>query len=88
MSKENLRHDDCRNFIPIDVAKGYCNAQKMNVLIDTPVCKQFKTLPKCKVCSHFSGPDEKSLGTCAGFKDNYWTYADLRAVACEMYKAR
>ncbi|MFZ5754411.1 MAG: 4-hydroxyphenylacetate decarboxylase small subunit [Bacillota bacterium] len=88
MTKGNLKHDDCRNFIPIDVAKGFCNVKKMNVLIDTPACEQFKALPKCKVCVNFTVPDEKSLGTCVGFKDNYWTYADLRAVTCEMYKAK
>ena len=36
--KNNVNHSDCQNFIPIDVAKGYCNMLKANVVIDSPVC--------------------------------------------------
>lgn len=88
MKKENLNHSDCRNFIPVDVAKGYCNAHKMEILIDGDICPKFDTLPKCKNCLNFTDIDEKSMGTCQGFKDKYWTYADLKAVTCECYQGK
>jgi len=88
MDKNNLKHHDCRNFIPIDVAKGICNAKKMVVLIDSDICPKFKALPKCKNCGNFKNPDDKSIGNCVGFSDNYWVYADLKAVTCEKYQAQ
>jgi 4-hydroxyphenylacetate decarboxylase small subunit len=84
---QDLRHDDCRNFIPIDVAKGICSCSQEIVLIDSLVCDKFAELAKCKVCSNFIKPDDKMLGICAGFKDGYWTYGDLKAVTCEKYLA-
>ncbi len=88
MSKAELRHDDCRNFIPIDVAKGFCNAKKMNVMIDTPVCGKFEALPKCKNCANFKDATEDNMGKCVGFDDGYWAFADLKAANCEKYEAK
>ncbi len=88
MSKANLNHADCRNFVPVDVAKGLCLAHNKEILIDGPACPKFETLPKCKNCSKFTDVNDKALGNCRGFKDKYWTYADLKAVNCEMYSAQ
>lgn len=84
---KDLNHSDCRNFIPVDVAKGICQLKNKQVLIDTPVCERFVQLPKCKFCSNFTvNQKEKTLGTCEAGKDKPWTYADLPAVNCEMFK--
>lgn len=86
---EGLNHTDCRNFVPVDVAKGICGLRNEKVLIDTPVCEKFDSLPKCKNCVCFGDVDEEGLGVCkADEKRTPWTYADLPAVTCGMYKAK
>lgn len=85
---QDLRHDDCRNCIPIDVAKGICNFTQEIVLIDHQVCSKFAELVKCKICSHFKKPDDKMIGICTGFNDSYWTYGDLKAVTCAKFSRK
>ena len=81
-------HSDCRNFIPVDVAKGYCNLLKSNVLVDSSVCSNFFQIAKCKVCAQFGKPDEKGFGHCNGFNDDYWSFGELKATNCEMFQAK
>ncbi|HHW39766.1 MAG TPA: 4-hydroxyphenylacetate decarboxylase small subunit [Syntrophomonadaceae bacterium] len=89
MNGKELKHHDCRNFIPVDVAKGICNVHKQMVLIDTPVCEKFRTLPKCKNCAHFTAdPGQDTMGTCEAEKTKPWTFADLITVTCENYSAK
>lgn len=88
MAKTTLKHHDCRNFIPIDVAKGICSLTNQTLLIDGEVCPKFVEIAKCKNCSNFKNPDEKMIGSCVGFKDDYWTYADLKGVLCEKYQSK
>lgn len=86
---EGLNHSDCRNFIPVDVAKGICGLRNENVLIDTPVCDKYVTLPKCKNCACFTEDVDEGFGVCkADEKMNPWTFAELHAVACEMYRGK
>lgn len=87
---EGLNHTDCRNFIPIDVAKGICRVQDKRILIDTPICDNFDALPKCKNCAYFAEDGgEEGLGVCqADEKRTPWTFADLPAVTCGMYRTR
>ena len=86
MANENMKHSDCANFSPIDVAKGICRLSNEMVLIDTPVCKSFKEVSKCKNCSSFKDPNKDNIGTCVGLKKQSWTYGELNAVTCEGYK--
>lgn len=86
--KDKVNHSDCQNFIPIDVAKGFCNAIKSNVLIDSPVCPKFSQIAKCKTCCHFLNQDEKGIGQCGGFQDGFWAYSELKAKNCEMYQTK
>ena len=88
MAKITSKHHDCRNFIPIDVAKGICNLINQNVLIDSDVCPEFAEISKCKNCSNFKDPDETMVGNCVGFADNYWTYGNLNGVLCEKYQSK
>lgn len=85
MNKSQCNHSDCRSFIPIDVAKGFCLNNNTEVLIDGEPCPKFEAVAKCKNCSNFVSPDEKGIGTCKGFADNYWTMAELKTVTCEKY---
>ncbi|MDK2824075.1 MAG: 4-hydroxyphenylacetate decarboxylase small subunit [Clostridia bacterium] len=82
-----LKHSDCRNFAPVDVAKGICRIKNELIFIDSSVCNKFVTLPKCKNCSNFV-PDKDHMGTCKGFKDNYWAYEENIAVTCEEYAVK
>jgi len=83
----NFKHHDCRNFLPVDAAKGICNRTKQMVLIDSPVCENFNELPKCRNCSNYAagGMDKETLGICEAGSTKPWTFEDLIAVNCEMY---
>lgn len=82
----NVRHNDCQQFIPVDVAKGICGQSGAEVFIDTAVCPAFCQAAKCKTCRHFTAGKD-TLGTCHGFAQPDWTYADLAAGHCEKYQA-
>lgn len=91
MAKEvkGLNHTDCRNFIPVDVAKGICRVSGEKVLIDTDVCDKMVPMPKCKNCAGFvKGVNEDNIGVCTADKKEPWTYGELPAVTCEMYRAK
>lgn len=86
MTNQDLKHNDCRNFIPVDVAKGICRLTEQLILIDSPVCKNFSVLPKCKNCCHFSpSQTEEFIGVCGAESNKPWTYSELIAVTCHMY---
>ena len=87
MAKNN--HADCRNFTPIDVAKGICHANNDSIiLIDSETCPMFTPIAKCKCCKCFIGADENNIGICDGFKKKDWTYGDLKAVYYEQFTSK
>jgi len=88
MSDKAFNHSDCYNFIPIDVAKGICNINNKEILIDGSICSDFEALPKCKHCKNFTEPDENGMGICTGFADNAWTFGELKVTTCEKYDFR
>ncbi|MFQ9524101.1 MAG: 4-hydroxyphenylacetate decarboxylase small subunit [Phascolarctobacterium faecium] len=51
MAKNN--HADCRNFTPIDVAKGICHANNDSIIFDGETCPMFTPIAKCKCCKCF-----------------------------------
>ena len=80
------KHSDCANYIPIDVAKGICQANgDITVQIDTPTCPKFTPGFKCKFCSHYQA-GEQNMGTCTGFEDRFWAFADNDAKNCEKFE--
>ena len=81
-------HSDCTNFIPVDVAKGLCNLHNQEIMAPGDICSDFEETPKCKNCSHFTEPNEKGMGNCKGFADDFWTFGDLRTGNCENYLAK
>jgi 4-hydroxyphenylacetate decarboxylase small subunit len=85
MSQNTLRHNDCMNFLAVDVTKGICRRTNELVLIDSEVCGSFTTLPKCKNCAFFKENGQETIGTCTAEKAQPWTFQDLIAVTCELY---
>lgn len=83
--EQTNRHMDCRNYAPVDVAKGICHARKEMVLADTEACELFTRLPKCKHCQHYIPGAEEYLGSCSAVKILPMTYPDLASVTCEWF---
>ena len=79
-----LRHNDCRNFCFVDVAKGLCRRTQELVLIDSDTCTHFERLPKCKFCAHYTANGD-STGVCKAEKGEPWAYAEMIAVTCDMF---
>ena len=78
-------HKDCRNYAPIDVAKGICHVRKEIILADGTSCESFERLPKCKHCQHYVPGSEAHLGTCQAETTRPMTYPDLIGVTCEWF---
>ncbi len=83
--EQGFKHLDCRNFAPVDVAKGICHNRKQMTLADGETCELFERLPKCKHCVSYSAGDEGYLGTCEASAARPMTYPDLIGVTCEWF---
>ena len=86
-------HRDCRNFAPVDVAKGICHLTKQMVPSDGDACPKFDRIEKCRWCANFTADKGKiEMGMCeaSGGKNvpKFIAYPDMVAVTCEMYKAK
>jgi len=79
------KHNDCRNFVTVDVSKGICRRTGDLILIDTNTCEHFTELPKCKNCAAFAAGNEENIGICQAEKTEHWTYPELMAVTCAWY---
>lgn len=82
-------HRDCRNFAPIDVAKGICHGSKATIPADGDSCPKFDRTPKCRYCTNYTpDPVKVELGTCEASKNvpKFIAYPDMVAVTCEWYK--
>lgn len=86
MENESMNHSDCVNFAPVDALKGICRCSNNLILIDTPVCENFKETCKCKNCINFKDPDSNNIGICVGLNKDAWTSGELYAVTCGGYK--
>lgn len=82
--ENNLKHMDCRNYAPLDVAKGICHRTKEVVLADAEHCEDFKATQKCKFCKHFVGTGQH-LGVCDAVPGRPMTYPELISVTCENF---
>jgi len=80
------KHMDCRNYAPVDVAKGICHRTKELVAADGDRCEHSVPMPCCKLCAHFTSTADY-LGTCSAVATKPMTYPDLIAVTCEMFAA-
>ena len=82
-----MKHSDCVNFCPIDVAKGICRVSNQMIFVDTEVCGDFTEASKCRNCGNFRNQNKDNIGTCVGLKKESWTFAELSAVTCEGYRS-
>ncbi len=82
------KHLDCRNYAPVDVAKGICHRTKELVLADEAHCDHFTATQKCKFCLHYTAGAEQFIGTCEAGPNTPMTYPDLIAVTCEVFVAK
>jgi 4-hydroxyphenylacetate decarboxylase small subunit len=87
MSEKLQRHCDCRNYAPVDVIKGICHRTKDLIMGDDAQCPKFVQLAKCKACANYTAGNEEFMGTCNAEASKPWTYPDLIAVTCDMFKA-
>lgn len=76
---------DCRNYAPVDVAKGICHRSKQTVLADDPNCEFFEPTQKCKFCAHYVPSQEEQMGLCGAVPNKPWTYPELITVTCEWF---
>ena len=89
MSQTKHPHRDCRNFAPVDVAKGICHLSKKVIPADGDQCQNFDQIPKCRWCQNFKAdPDTVEIGTCEASMNTpkFMAYPDMVSVTCEMYK--
>ena len=83
--EQGFKHLDCRNFAPVDVAKGICHIRKRITLADGESCELFERLPKCRHCTNYSPGKEEYLGICEASTSRPMTYPDLIGVTCEWF---
>jgi 4-hydroxyphenylacetate decarboxylase small subunit len=83
--EQGFKHLDCRNFAPVDVAKGICHIRKQMTLADGESCELFERLPKCKHCANYTPGEEEYLGICKASTGRPMTYPDLSGVTCEWF---
>jgi hypothetical protein len=67
---KNDIHVDCEQYVPVDVFKGLCRADKQIVMADEKACKGFKAVQKCKHCKNFKTTTD-NLGRCMDKADAY-----------------
>ena len=84
----SYKHSDCRNFAPVDVAKGICHRKKELILADGDLCENFIELPKCKHCQNYLPGGEEYLGLCNASQPAVMAYPDLISVTCEYFAWR
>ncbi len=82
------KHLDCRNYAPVDVAKGICHRTKELVQADSDHCEHFMPTHKCKFCSHYKAGSEQFIGICAAGPNSPMTYPDLITVTCTAFTAK
>ena len=83
--EQRLKHLDCRNFAPVDVAKGICHVKKQLILADGESCETFQKLPKCKHCQNYVPGEQGYIGICEASVARPMAYPDLIAVTCDHF---
>lgn len=74
-----MNHIDCQYYLATDVFKGICKRTKEPINADESACSEFKQVPKCKHCQHFS-MQSIDLGLCM---NEVMTYPDMKALTCK-----
>jgi 4-hydroxyphenylacetate decarboxylase small subunit len=75
-------HKDCKNYLAVDVFKGICKVDKININADDESCEKFSQIEKCRYCLNYSSTDE-FLGRCMQKAD---AYPDMIAKTCDIFE--
>lgn len=83
MGKTEYAHRDCRNYAPLDAARGICHKTKEVVAADEKNCECFSCLPRCCRCSNYAADESKpQVGICRRSPNNFLAYGDMTAKTC------
>jgi len=82
MSMKAPCHQDCRDYIPVDVFRGICRVKDWCLISDAGACELFFPVKKCKFCSSYR-ESEGELGTCGGTTP---AYPGMIAKTCEDFE--
>lgn len=75
-------HEDCAEYIPIDVFRGMCRAKKKEIISDGEACELFFPVRKCRYCKSYL-ESQGDLGTCRGKNP---AYPEMIAKTCENFE--
>ena len=82
MSTKAPCHQDCREYIPVDVFRGMCRVKQDDMIPDAEACELFFPVKKCRFCTSYAEP-EGGPGTCGGKTP---AYPDMIAKTCENFE--
>jgi hypothetical protein len=77
-----MRCNDCRFYLPVDVFMGLCKISKQKITPDDPGCGKAEKIAKCKFCNNYS-PGSEFLGKCMNIT---LAYPDMIAAKCADFK--
>jgi 4-hydroxyphenylacetate decarboxylase small subunit len=81
--QKKVSHRDCRNYAPLDAAKGLCRKTSDLIPADEKICERFSCLPRCCRCTHYQADADKPLvGICGRSSNHFMAYADMTARTC------
>lgn len=83
-----MSHRYCRNYAPVDVAKGLCHKSRELITADGESCPNFERMPRCLFCLNYRADESKPrLGICQVSTRAFPAYEDMVAVTCQSFKA-
>ncbi|MGV8121583.1 MAG: 4-hydroxyphenylacetate decarboxylase small subunit [Candidatus Xenobiia bacterium LiM19] len=83
-----MSHRYCRNYAPVDVAKGICHKSKELITADAEPCSHFEKMPRCMFCRNYRAEENKPrLGICKASAQAFPAYEDMVAVTCQSFTA-
>ncbi len=83
-----MSHRYCRNYAPVDVAKGICHKSKELITADGEPCQHFEKMPKCMHCLNYRAEEKKPRqGICEASPHAFIAYEDMVAVTCLSFTA-
>ncbi len=81
---DRVCHVDCREYLPIDVFKGFCSLRKEKVMADDSSCEKYHPAMKCRLCGNYTpSSNGESLGLCM---EKSVAYPEMLAKTCEWFR--
>jgi 4-hydroxyphenylacetate decarboxylase small subunit len=83
-----MSHRYCRNYAPVDVAKGICHRSKELISADDDSCGSFEKMHRCMYCRNYRADESKPrLGVCGASPNGFAAYEDMVAVTCQSFES-